>query len=78
MSPEESEPYRRALDSDEALRAVYNYYRAIPLWLKERLDPVPMPTLFIWPPGSGNVSRASVERCSRDLVLRAMQCKRRV
>ncbi len=28
---EETEPYRVALDSDEALRAVYNWYRAIPL-----------------------------------------------
>jgi len=61
VSPEESEPYRKALDSDEALRAVYNYYRAIPLWFKERLDPVLMPTLFIWPTGSQNVANASVE-----------------
>jgi len=45
VPPEESEPYRKALDSDEALRAVYNDYRAIPLWLRERLDPVPMPAL---------------------------------
>jgi pimeloyl-ACP methyl ester carboxylesterase len=61
VSADESEPYRRALDSDEALRAVYNYYRAVPLWAGDSLDPVPMPTLFIWPPGSGNVSRAAVE-----------------
>jgi pimeloyl-ACP methyl ester carboxylesterase len=58
---EETEPYRKALDSDEALRTVYNFYRAIPLWQRERLEPVPMPTLFIWPPGSGNISRASAE-----------------
>jgi pimeloyl-ACP methyl ester carboxylesterase len=61
VSPEESEPYRKALDSDEALRAVYNYYRAIPLWMRERLEPVPMPTMFIWPTGSANVASASVE-----------------
>lgn len=61
LPPEESEPYRKALDSDEALRAVYNYYRAIRLWRNEHLDPVPMPTLFIWPPGSGNISRSSAE-----------------
>ena len=58
---EESEPYRRALDSDEALRAVYHWYRAIPLWAGEDLGPVSMPTTFIWPPGSENVSRASVD-----------------
>ncbi len=61
VTPEESEPYRKALDSDEALRAVYNYYLAIPLWFSERLDPVPMPTLFVWPTGSQNVASASVE-----------------
>lgn len=58
---EESEPYRRALDSDEALRAVYHWYRAIPLWAGEDLDPVGAPTTFIWPPGSENVSRSSVD-----------------
>jgi pimeloyl-ACP methyl ester carboxylesterase len=61
VPPEESEPYRKALDSDEALRAVYNFYRAIPLWVGERLAPVPMPTLFIWPTGSQNVASASIE-----------------
>ena len=61
VSSEESEPYRKALDSDEALRAVYNFYRAIPLWMRERLDPVTMPTLFIWPTGSTNVANASIE-----------------
>ncbi len=61
MPPEESEPYRKALDSDEALRAVYNWYRAIRLWAREPLAPVPMPTLFVWPPGSGNISRSSAE-----------------
>lgn len=61
MPPEETDPYRKALDSDEALEAVYNYYRAIPLWQRDRLAPVPMPTLFIWPPGSGNISRAAAE-----------------
>ncbi len=58
---EESAPYRRALDSDEALRAVYHWYRAIPLWAGDRFDPVPMATTFVWPPGSDNVSRAAVD-----------------
>ena len=39
--PLETEPYRKALDSDEALRAVYNYYGAIPLWQRDRLPKVP-------------------------------------
>ncbi|MCP4749959.1 MAG: alpha/beta hydrolase [Proteobacteria bacterium] len=64
MPAEETDPYRKALDSDEALEAVYNYYRAIPLWQRDHLPKVPMPTLFIWPPGSGNISRAAAEACA--------------
>jgi pimeloyl-ACP methyl ester carboxylesterase len=56
MPLEETEPYRKALDSDEALRAVYNYYRALPLWQRDRLPKCPMPTLYVWPPGSANIS----------------------
>ena len=55
---EEGGPYRQALDSDEALRAVDHWWRAIPLWASDRFDPVPMPTTFIWPPGSDHISRA--------------------
>ena len=29
--------------------------------MRERLDPVPMPTMFIWPTGSTNVASASIE-----------------
>ena len=61
VSAAESEPYRRALDSDDALRAVYHWYRAIPLWAGDPFDPVPMPTTYIWPPGSDNISRVAVE-----------------
>jgi hypothetical protein len=61
VSADESAPYRQALDSDEALRAVYNWYRAIPLWTDDRFDAVPMPTMFIWPPASANISRADVD-----------------
>ena len=53
---EETEPYREALDIDDALRAVYNYYRAIPLWQRDRLPKCPMPTLYVWPPESANIS----------------------
>lgn len=68
MPPEETDPYRKALDSDEALEAVYNYYRAIPLWQRDRLAKCPMPTLFIWPPGSGNVSKAAAEATANQVT----------
>ncbi len=58
---EETEPYRIALDSDEALQAVYNYYRAIPLWQRDRLPKCPMPTLYVWPPESANISPVAAE-----------------
>lgn len=61
MPLHETEPYRQALDSDEALEAVYNFYRAIPLWQRDRLPKCTMPTVFIWPPGSGNISKAAAE-----------------
>ena len=57
----ESEPYRRALDSEGALRAVFHWYRALRLWSRDEFPPVTVPTTFIWPPGSENVSRASVD-----------------
>ena len=58
---EESEPYRRALDSDEALNAVFHWYRALRLWARDDFPAVSAPTTFIWPPGSDNVSRAAVD-----------------
>lgn len=61
VSAEESEPYRTALDDDEALVAVFNYYRALRLWNREEIAPAPMPTLFIWPTGSQNVASASID-----------------
>lgn len=61
LPQEETAPYREALDSDEALRAVYNYYRAIPLWQRDRLPKCPMPTLYVWPPESANIAPAAAE-----------------
>lgn len=61
----ETDPYREALNSDEALRAVYHWYRAIPLWDTTPLKPVAAPTLFVWPPGAGNVSRETAEATAR-------------
>jgi pimeloyl-ACP methyl ester carboxylesterase len=58
LPAEETDPYREALSSEEALRAVYNYYRALKL---KRLKPVVMPTMYIWPPKAGNVSREAAE-----------------
>jgi pimeloyl-ACP methyl ester carboxylesterase len=68
LAAEETDPYVEAHSSDEALRAVYHYYRAnVPepgtsaINKMQPLEPVVMPTLFIWPPGASNVSRETAE-----------------
>lgn len=55
----ETDPYRVAFGNDEALRAVYHWYRAILIdpSSSSHLPAVTMPTLFLWPKGAGNVSR---------------------
>ena len=55
---EETDPYREALSSEEALRAVFHWYRVLRI---PPLKPVVMPTLFMWPPKAGNVSRETAE-----------------
>lgn len=59
----ETDPYRAALASDDALRAVFHWYRAtlIDPVHQTTVPPVSMPTLFLWPPGAGNVARATAE-----------------
>jgi len=68
LPADETDPYVEALNSDQALRAVYHYYRAnvpgvdtsSPSKLKP-LPPIAIPTLFIWPPEAANVSRETAE-----------------
>jgi pimeloyl-ACP methyl ester carboxylesterase len=61
LPDEETAPYREALSSEEALRVVFHWYRALPLWASQSLKPVVMPTLYIWPRKAGNVSRETAE-----------------
>lgn len=61
LPAEESNPYREALSSEEALRAVFHWYRAMPSWASQPLKPVFMPTLYIWPRNVGNVSQEAAE-----------------
>ena len=68
LPSEETDPYVKALDNDESLRAVYHWYRAntpgpevVAAGNTALLEPVTMPTLFIWPPGAGNVTRETAE-----------------
>jgi len=72
FSEEETAPYVEAHSSDEALRAVYHYYRAnvpgedIYSWSRLKSQPpVVMPTLYIWPRDTLNVSRETAEATAK-------------
>ena len=61
LPAEETNPYREALSSEESLRAVFHWYRALPSWASQPLKSVTMPTLYIWPRNAGNVSQEWAE-----------------
>lgn len=61
LPAEETNPYREALSSEEALRAVFHWYRAMPSWASQPLKPVVRPTLYIWPRNAGNVTQEAAE-----------------
>ena len=58
LPEEELEPYRKALGSDEALRAVFHWYRVLRVPV---LKPVVMPTMYIWPRNVTNVKKETAE-----------------
>jgi pimeloyl-ACP methyl ester carboxylesterase len=61
LPKEETDPYRKALRSDKALRAVFHWYRARPMLNIPPIKPIVMPTLYIWPRKAGNVSQEAAE-----------------
>lgn len=71
LPAEELEPYREALESPQARRAVYHWYRANS---RQRnafasgntpLPPVTAPTVFVWPQDTHNISRETAEANAR-------------
>ena len=58
LPAEETKPYRELLNSEEALRAVFHWYRVLSIPAPK---PVVMPTLYIWPKNIENVKRESAE-----------------
>ena len=58
LPDEELDPYRKALGSDEALRAVFHWYRVLRVPV---LKPVFMPTMYIWPRNVSNVKKETAE-----------------
>jgi pimeloyl-ACP methyl ester carboxylesterase len=62
LPAEEIDPYREALNSEEALKAVFHWYRAL---IVQPVKPIIVPTLFIWPRNAGNVSQETVKANAR-------------
>jgi pimeloyl-ACP methyl ester carboxylesterase len=58
LPEEETDPYREALSSEEALCAVFHWYRVLSI---PPLKPIVVPTLYIWPKNLENVSRETAE-----------------
>ena len=58
LPTEETNPYREVLSSEEALLAVFHWYRVLRI---PPLKPVVMPTLYIWPKNIENVKRETAE-----------------
>ncbi len=58
LPAEELAPYRDVLDSAEARRAIFNWYRVIKV---RALKKIVVPTLYIWPRNIGNVSQELAE-----------------
>jgi pimeloyl-ACP methyl ester carboxylesterase len=58
LPSEETDPYREALSSEEALRAVFHWYRVLSVPAPK---PVVIPTLYIWPKNIENVKRKTAE-----------------
>ncbi len=58
LPAEEIDPYSELLNSEEALRAVFHWYRVLSIPAPK---PVVMPTLYIWPKNIENVKRETAE-----------------
>jgi pimeloyl-ACP methyl ester carboxylesterase len=65
LDPGSAARYAARAADPAALRGPLNWYRAIPLGLRERTGPIEVPTLFIWSDGDRFVSRTAAELCGR-------------
>lgn len=61
LTPDALDPYRRAFADDAVLRNVFHFYRAMPRWSGDPLEPVAAPALFVWPRHWGNIAPATAD-----------------
>ena len=48
-----------------AMRGPLNWYRALPLSLRDQTDRIDVPTLFLWSDGDRSIGRTAAELCGR-------------
>jgi pimeloyl-ACP methyl ester carboxylesterase len=65
LDPGSAARYAARAADPAALRGPLNWYRAIPLGLRERTGRIEVPALFMWGDGDRFVSRAAAELCGR-------------
>lgn len=65
LDPDSAARYAARAADPAAMRGPLNWYRAIPLGLRDRTGPIEVPSLFIWGDGDRFVSRAAAELCGR-------------
>ena len=65
LDPASAARYAARAADPAALRGPLNWYRAIPLGLRERTGRIEVPTLFMWSDGDRFVSRAAAGLCGR-------------
>jgi len=65
LDPGSAARYAARAADPAALRGPLNWYRAIPLSLRERTGRIEVPTLFLWSDGDRFVSRAAAKLCGR-------------
>ncbi len=61
LDEEDAEVYVTALSEPGALTAALNWYRALDRGALVDLEPIRVPTLYVWPTGDGGFGRAAAE-----------------
>jgi pimeloyl-ACP methyl ester carboxylesterase len=68
LDPASAERYALRARDPATLRGPLNWYRAMPLSVREPAGPVRVPTMFIWGNRDRFVTRAAAERCGRHVT----------
>ncbi|MBV9206744.1 MAG: alpha/beta fold hydrolase [Actinobacteria bacterium] len=65
LDPDSAARYAARAADPAAMRGPLNWYRALPLGLRDRTGTIEVPTLFAWSDGDRFVSQAAAELCGR-------------